>query len=435
MAAVKKDSVDPERCAISWCITNADLSPLIASELHLPVDEDHPNQFEDEEHSDIFDWALKHHREFAKSPGIDALRLYNPNYRLVETTEHVDVYIADIKKRIRYLVLTDMLREAGALTDKGDDDEAVAALTRGVLELNQVATSSHDEDITLNTAERYEFYDELRGNPGALQGWATGFQTIDRATGGIQHDHFVVLGGPQKSGKSTALMVMGKKFNEQGAKALLVSFEMSAAEQKARWDAIWAKVNYRMLMDGRTTRKQMRQIKAAMDKMGDGFPFILTTDTARMTTVSGILAKVEKHKPDIVLVDGMYLMMDDYGESPGSPQAITNILRDFRRMTQQVCPVIGTTQTSEAKTTRRRGVTTNSFSWTQSWGQEVTTLIGLQPADEEEETEAEIRVLESRHGPKVRATLTWDWDTMTFEEVYGEYGNDSSEPASAQGGY
>lgn len=432
---MKKESVDPERCALSWCITNADLTPLIAAELHMPVDEDHPNQFEDKEHSGILDWALGHYREFGKSPGLDALRLYDPNYRLVETTEHIDVYIADIKRRIRYLVLTDTIREASTLADRDEDDDAVAALTRGVLELNQVATSAYDEDITLNTTERFEYYDELRSNPGALQGWATGFHTIDRATGGIQHDHFVMLGGPQKSGKSTALMVMGKKFNEQGAKALLVSFEMSASEQKARWDAIWAKVNYRKLMDGRTSRKEMRQIRAAMQRMEDRFPFILTTDTARMTTVSGILAKVEKHKPDIVLVDGVYLMMDDYGETPGSPQAITNILRDFRRMTQQVCPVIGTTQTSEAKTTRRRGVTTGSFSWSQSFGQETTTLIGLQPADEEEETEAEIRVLESRHGPKVRATLIWDWDTMTFEEAWGDNGYDDSQQTSAQGGY
>lgn len=427
MVLLVDESVDPERLALSWCFINADLTPLITNDVLL-VD------FEDEEHQEIFEWALGHYRQHGKSPGVDALRLRAPNWRLAQPTDHIDVYIVDIKDRIKYNTTRDVVQEVTAFLKKDDTEGAAAALVRGAGELNQIANTANDEDITLNTKERWDYYDSLRTNPGALRGWATGFHTIDRATGGVGHDHFVIIGGVQKSGKSTALMKIGEKMNNQGVQALLVSFEMSAAEQKARWDAIWAKVNYRKLMDGRTSREDMRAITKAHKKMQNGFPFWLTTDTARMTTVSGIRAKVEKIKPDILLVDGIYLMMDDYDETPGSPQAITNILRDFRRLTQQVCPVIATTQTSAAKTTRRRGVTSDSFSWSQSFGQEATTLIGLQPADEEEDTAAEIRVLESRHGPKVRAQLTWDWDLMEFEEAW-DIGDNSEPQGATTGGY
>lgn len=425
------ESVDPERLLLSWCFNNNDLTPLITNDVI-------PDDFDSEDHRKICEWALRHYREHGSSPGLDALRLHDPNWRLGNPTDHVDVYIGVLKKRTRYNLIRDTVQTASDLVvaDTYDaDDEAVAVLVRAAQDLTAAVSTVLDEDITLNTRPRWEFYDELRGNPGALRGIATGFHTIDRATGGIQDHQFVVIGGFQKSGKSTCLMIIARNMNLQGKVCLLVSFEMSAAEQKARWDAIWAKVNYRKLMDGRTTRGDMQRLEKAMRKMGDGYPFILTTDIARATTVSGIAAKIEKHKPDIVLVDGMYLMMDDYDEPPGSPQALTNITRDFKRLAQRTVPIIGTTQASEAKTTRRRGITSNSFSWSQSFGQDADALIGLQPADPEEETAGEIRVLESRHGPRVRAQLIWDWETMEFEERYGDDLDASGSESTSTGGY
>jgi hypothetical protein len=75
------------------------------------------------------------------------------------------------------------------------------------------------------------------------------------------------------------------------------------------------------------------------------------------------------------------------------------------------------------------------MSWSQSFIQDCDALIGLQPADEEEETAAEIRVLESRHGPKVRAELIWNWDTMEFKERWDGDDGDASEAPNATGGY
>lgn len=427
MVDVVVESVDSERLALSWCFINADLKPLITNDVTL-------DDFDDVEHHQIFEWALDHYREYGVSPGVDALKLRNPNWRLATPTDPIDVYIADIKGRVRYNLIKETVQRVGALVDAERDDEAVTELTRGAAELNAVQVTSRDVDITLNTSERYSYYDELRATPGKLRGMATGFHTIDRATGGVQTAQFIMLGGIQKSGKSTALMIIGKNFNLQGKRGLLVSFEMSEQEQTSRWDAIWAQVNYRKLMDGRTTRRDMQKIARAHKKMEDWYAFTLTTDIARMTTVSGIAAKVEKHAPDFLLVDGVYLMMDDYEEPPGSPQALTNITRDLKRLAQRsTVPIIGTTQASEAKMTRARGITSSSFSWSQSFGQDADALIGLQPADEEDERSAEIRVLESRHGPKVRAELIWDWDTMTFEERWDD-GNDSA-PEGSAGGY
>lgn len=426
-------SVDPERLALSWVFLNKDITPLIAADI-IPDDFDDGN--ENGEHYKIYAWALEHYREHNESPGTDALALRNPNWRIDKPTDSVDVYIQEMRSQIKYNNLQDIVQRAGALLQDGDkDDEALAVITQGAMDLQQAIGVSTDEDITLDTEVRYKYYDDLRSNPGALRGYATGFHTVDRATGGLQPSQFVMIAGKQKSGKSTALFVIGKELNLQGAKAMVVSFEMSADEQKSRWDAIWARVNYRKLLDGRTNIDDMKLIQRAHRKMENGFPFILITDIGRTTTVSSIAAKAEKHKPDVILVDGVYLMMDDYNEPPGSPAALTNISRDLKRLAQRsTIPIVGTTQAAETKMTRSRGITSESLSFSQNFKNDVDALIGLQPADEEDEKSAEIRVMESRHGPKVRAEIIWDWDTMTFEERW-QTAEDEVSTGTATGGY
>jgi uncharacterized protein (DUF362 family) len=48
--------------------------------------------------------------------------------------------------------------------------------------------------------------------------------------------------------------------------------------------------------------------------------FMMSNDTMSTTTLTGIESKVEKYEPDILIVDGVYMMQDENGEDPGSPR-------------------------------------------------------------------------------------------------------------------
>lgn len=429
------ETVDPERLLLSWCFNHSDLLPVINEGLL-------PDDFEDDEHAGVLEWALAHYREHNASPGLDALRLHDPNWRVGETTDGVATYVAAVRERQRYNVVLDTVQQSADLMadDQMDPgarlERAIQVLTTGASELATRVSNAHDEDITLNWQQRADFYDELRATPGRLLGLPTGFHTVDRATNGIQPGQFIMLAGPPGSGKSTSVMVIGKNINMDGNKVLLISFEMNADEQKSRWDAIWGGVSFKKIQEGRATRQDMKKIRAGMQKAHDGYPFYLSTDIARVTTVSGVAAKIEKFQPQLCIVDGVYLMQDERGEAQGSPQALKNIAEDFKRFCQQNgCPVFGTTQTNTARTSRARGVTADSLYGSQAFHQNADVLFGLQPADDEEGKHAELRVLKSRHGPLVRAQLLWDWEDMTFEERFGGDGDDESSSATPTGGY
>ena len=68
-----------------------------------------------------------------------------------------------------------------------------------------------------------------------------------------------------------------------------------------------------------------------LNKMENEHPFHLV-DAVNGITVSALSAKIEQCNPDIVFVDGVYLMMDEITGEMNTPQAITNITRALKRL-------------------------------------------------------------------------------------------------------
>ena len=71
----------------------------------------------------------------------------------------------------------------------------------------------------------------------------------------------------------------------------------------------------------------------------------LSADITATTTPSGLSGKIDEHRPDIVFVDGIYLMENEAGHQPGTAQAYTSLSRSMKRLAQRTgCPVVGTMQ-------------------------------------------------------------------------------------------
>jgi len=92
-----------------------------------------------------------------------------------------------------------------------------------------------------------------------------------------------------------------------------------------------------------------------LNAMENEHPFHLV-DAVNGITVSALSAKIEQLKPDIVFVDGVYLMLDDLTGEMNTPQAITNITRALKRLAQKIDkPIVITTQTLLGKMRAGKG--------------------------------------------------------------------------------
>lgn len=377
--------------------------------------------FVDEEHLAVFAWMQEHWREYGSSPGVDALKADRPNYELPSTPEPLAYYVDRIRMAYKYDVTAVAVQEATSYLGDRDVDNAIVELTAALSDVSTVVSPLRDHDLTdPESFDRlFNYYSTLTDNPGALRGYSTGWETIDLATMGLQAGQLITFAGPPKAGKSTVLLSCADNVNRDGHRVLLVSFEMSYDEQVARWVGIRGRLNYRRLLKGRMNDADEKRMNRILRQLKEGEEsFILSEDISSTTTVSGIIAKIQQHKPDAVFIDGVYLMDDEVGEPKGSSAALTNITRSLKRVGQTFgIPVVVTTQTLYSK---MRGTTVDagSIGYTSSFGQDSDTVIAVEVnQNEHEEWEHWLKVILSRSGPKVRTQIDFDWVTSSFTEL------------------
>jgi hypothetical protein len=192
------------------------------------------------------------------------------------------------------------------------------------------------------------------------------------------------------------------------------SFEMNNREQQQRHDAMRSKISHNRLRRGKLTTSEEGRFKKMLSTMALKKPFHLV-DAVNGLTVSSLSAKIDQLKPDVVFVDGVYLMLDEVTGDMNTPQAITNITRGLKRLAQRMdIPVVITTQTLLWKMKGGK-VSADSIGYSSSFFQDSDVIFGLEPIEEDEEVRV-LKIVASRNCGPSETTLTWRWETGCFHE-------------------
>ena len=229
----------------------------------------------------------------------------------------------------------------------------------------------------------------------------------------------MIIIAPPKTGKSVLSLQVAVNVHKDGYVPLYQSFEMSNIEQQHRHDAMRAQIAHSRLIRGALTPEEEARYQKVLTEMSTMHKFYLTDSVSAMT-VTGLKSKIEKLKPDIVFVDGVYLMIDEATGESNTPQALTNITRNLKRLAQKEnIPIVITTQVLLWKM-KKRQVSADAIGYSSSFFQDSDVILGLQKQDEEDDTSRELRIVASRNCGPATSDLLWDWEDGRFEE-YGSF--------------
>jgi replicative DNA helicase len=386
--------------------------------------------FLDPDNAAVFDWMRDHWSRYGTSPSDDAFRREYPADNLIETPEPLGYYIDELRDQRRYALLTGMLDSVKEPLKNQDTDIAIKLLASGLENLHIEVTELQDERLNDTGEERVSYYQTLTQVTGLL-GYQTGFPAMDRATSGLQKGQLITLAGNPKVKKSLLLMCMNIAANKGGARTMYISFEMTNREQTTRHDALRAGISLSHLQNpAQMLDWEWRNLRRMMHELEDQPPMVMIYDPFSSTTVSALRAKINLHQPDIVFVDGAYMMeCEDPGLLGGSPQALTSITRSLKRMAQQAdVAVVQTTQALLWKTPRGK-LSLNSIGYSSSYAQDSDVVFGVEevkaPDGGISENEGLLRIIASRNCPPKDVRLIVDLDhgvIMETEEV--EYDSD-----------
>jgi replicative DNA helicase len=375
--------------------------------------------FQDEGHAALYEWMIEYYNRYGSTPTADAMRRNHPWFKVVKAPEDLAWYIDQLMDARLYAVMYDSMAEAEAAMKAKDAAKAMTIMQAAFSSLT--AEISPLRDINLSDPEYIATwlaeYEELKSLDGALRGLPTGFPTIDRATSGYQPEQLITIIGLAKAGKSTGLLLTAKAVHDSGRSPLFVGFEMSNDEQKSRYAAIRARINYHRLYTGRLSQADEKLFKKALHELENTPDLWLTADPSATSTVSGIQAKLDTYDPAILLIDGVYLMVDEISGEQNTPTALTNITRNLKRMAQHHrIPIVCTTQALAWKTSKRRGLTVDSIGYTSSFAQDSDVILGLE-SYEDDEDKKKLKIVAARNLRNYTVDINWDWDTGTFEEM------------------
>ena len=403
--------MNKETLILSKVINDRNLTPLFNRNVN-------ESWFLDNEDRKIWSLLKSHFTKYGECPSLDVIKENFPSYVVAKVDDNIEYLLDELVATRRKSSTVTMIGDAIELIEKhGNHESALIAIQRGLVELEESGLSrTSDINITDDPLKRWDEYEYRKNNPGLL-GVPTGFPTIDAATGGLQNGQLVVIVAPPKTGKSTLALQIAQNVHMKGFTPMFQSFEMSNKEQLSRYDAMRARVSHTRLQNGLLTGEEESRYKTILkgiERMENKFWLI---DSAQGSTVSGIASKIQVLQPDIIFIDGTYLMTDEQSGERNTPQALTNITRSLKSLAQRVNrPVVISTQVLNHKM-KNGQVTADAIGYSSSFHQDADVIFGLQKQDEEVDDTRTLKVIASRNSGPAEVDMVWDWDTGQFREL------------------
>jgi len=293
-------------------------------------------------------------------PSLELLQMHFPqSFYPHPTNDTVSVLSAELRRqkiRIETLLLAQNISELA----ERDPMAAMASLKAEVTKLSSLAEVGQDLTLAGSYQHLLSTYDTVQSSHGVV-GIPYPWQQVNEETQGMLNSQFIVLYARPKRMKSwLALYCAMFAYKHARRRVLFYSREMSPKLVAQRAAALFCEVDYKAFKNGTLQPHMKQRVFTMLQEMiddeksegqyGHNQPYFkIISDSGGGSGgggVSWLHAKVKEAKPDIVFVDGMYLMKDDRSASRAADwKNITHISQDLKRLAQdEDIPLFGITQ-------------------------------------------------------------------------------------------
>lgn len=194
--------------------------------------------------------------------------------------------------------------------------------------------------------------DELFNSEGAMTGVTTGFDELDKATGGMQPSDLIIVAARPSMGKTTfAMNLVENALMAQNKPVLVFSLEMPADQLVTRMLSSLGRINQTRVRSGKLEEDDWPRLTTAVNMLRDKPLFIDDTAGISPTEMRNRARRIVREHGDIamIMVDYLQLMQVKGGNSEGRTAEISEISRSLKALAKELeCPVIALSQLNRA---------------------------------------------------------------------------------------
>ncbi len=384
-----------------------------------------------------FRFIQQHQTQYGKVPSIETFKKKFPTIELAQingeysTGETMQFWCDQLREKKKHNTIVDALDEVlDKINEDLDTEGAYNIIKKLVLQVENELILSDRIKINEDTYKRKEDY-KKRQKSGGMTGIPSFIDEWDKLLGGYNNGELITFMGFTGLGKSWLEIIQAVQQAKNGYRVLFFTTEMSTKMVFRRIDAVWNSLNYTRFRKGQLLPDEEKRYFQYLEEMEN------TPDEEVMLVVeqatggvSQISAKIDQYNPDIVYVDGAYLLEDEEGEEDNWA-GMVRIWRGLHRLClAKDIPIVVTTQSKD-----EQGASLKSMSFAKAIANE-SDVVAVLEQDEQMKNDKEIMLkpLKIREGDNMRIVMmNWDFDEMKFNSIYSERVTEQADVKNVEG--
>lgn len=372
-------------------------------------------------YNDVWDWTKKYYNKYRSIPDPSVVHAEFPDFDVVEVKGEPAHHMEKLRNDFLDARLKTIMKSAAMSLEDESPTRILDKLQRSLTGLTRFTTKSHDTNIMdFDEAERY--YDELRERAlsmGGTPGIQTGIPFIDSSyTSGLSGGDLIILLGYTGRGKSLLSTLLCCNAYDQGFKPMIVTLEMGAKKVQQRVWTILGSGLFRnsALALGDLPTDNFRTFRNKYSEKGD---FITVTNDGIEELRPNILqAKIDQHKPSMLVVDYAQLMSDNAGSTDMTAR-MRNMSKEFKRLAvaNNIPIILISSATPESTASLSEPPMIEQVAWSKQLAYDADLAIAVHKYEDTNIIAVVCR--KNRNGDLFAGLLEWDIDNGLIKERFG----------------
>ena len=261
---------------------------------------------------------------------------------------NIEFWAYEVKKR--YL-LAKVSKDKSKLDDLLNNSTATIENFRDFFHSNFIMCESYSGTPQITTLEAgiekvIEHHEKVRLNKIAT-GIPFGFDYLNKVSGGAQGGDFIVISARPGVGKTYIMLHMALTAYDYGKNVLWVGTEMSDIQYASRITAMLSKQNPNSVrFGGLSSHAGMELVKASLDVVSEKTNKFMLLNASINNTIPKVMSSIRTLKPDIVFIDGAYLLKDPTLNKANRFEQVSTGAESFKAAARDLnIPVVATYQT------------------------------------------------------------------------------------------
>ena len=403
--------MNTESAVITAICTNKDIATVLAEN----IDEVFTS------HRDVWEGLKSYYLKFKAVPDVSVLTDKFKDFEPASVKGETAYYLNELKNEYLASRVRNLLLSSGARLKTEASSRVIQQMQAELNTLGKLTANVRDVDLTdFKLAEQHfeavkNRSDAMGGSPGIM----TGFKAIDYAyPTGMAPGHLIVMIGWPGRGKTWFSSYLACKAWEQGFKPMIISLEMTPENMR---DRIYTMMGSGLFKASDFSRGNI-DIEQFDDwgtkKFANKNQFILVSNEGTgQVTPNTVQAKIDQHKPDIVILDYHQLFNDSSG-AKSEVERNRNISRDFKLLAvRNNIPIIDiTAATMDDVSDQDAPPLLSQVAWSKAieYDADMAIAVHKQP----DSNVMEIISRKNRHGTEFGFYLDWDLNRGVITELY-----------------